>query len=337
MSQSRESPVALVSPPRPVPATVCVGAMFGGGRTQFGWLLLAAAVAPVWWLAQDPSFSPIEAFAMLGPTKEVQGVVTKLIEGRKDRFAPFARDGYGHEYRMERVEIRGVRYGYRGPDGAPLTGVAYGLRQNTHDRYADVGASIPVKYSTWRPQLSKVSGLSGETEARTWCVTALFWGAILVGGMGLMMAGEAVIRGLSGIRLMGKGKLAAGRLIHSETVARGGGRQSTRRLTYAFNDGSADHRATVISDASGEELAALEEQPIFYNPRRPGDDAIAAGEIAGRLEIDKSGHLTEGDSNPYHFLWLPVACAMVYAWFVLNQLDMTDPPSLAFLSSVLGG
>lgn len=322
------SAISLAQPPRPVPLPLRVGAMFSGRRTQIAWFALLICLAPIWYLTTDSGFSPVEAFAFLGPTTKVEGLVTELIEGDKDVYAPFARDGAGNEYYWERVEIKGLHYGYQGPDGTPLTGIATGLRQNRDEKIAEVGASVSVEYSDWNPEWSRVIGLEGVDEAGLWLTTLGFWAAIVVGLIALAYVLEALVRGMKTVGLLAGGLLTEGRLVGVEPILLDK-QLLLRKLVYAFHDGGHEWRATVLSDAKDVELSD-EPEPIFYDPSNP-TRAVPVREMKVHLEATSDGRLTEGDTNPYNAMWLPALCFVGYAWFALAFFGLAEAPDLAGL------
>ncbi|GMU33216.1 MAG: hypothetical protein HS101_11905 [Planctomycetia bacterium] len=322
MNASAATDVVLTKPPRRVPAPVCVGALLGAKQLQFGCGIILIAMTVIWILLRGEVFSPLTGLALLGPTTQVQGVVQEVFEGEKVTYKPYATDGYGNSYGLERVTITGVRYGYTGPDGTPLSGVATGLRQNRDEAITDVGASIPVEYSNWHPELSHVPGLKSDAEAKTYILTGAFWLAVffaVLAGFGIL---DAMWHGVSQIRLMGRGILTEGRLIDLRQLPVLG-MVNLRRMVYSFFDGRQQRQASVVGTA--DDMATATPQPVFFDPSNP-DSIAPASMIAGHFEIDAQGDLTEGDSNPYNYMWLPTACCLAAAWFTLNLFDLAETP-----------
>ncbi len=324
MTATEDHQVPLVDPPRSVPTALRIGALLGGKRNQTAWGLLAALVAPIWFLLNDPSFSPIAAFAFLGPTTEVQGEVTELIEGEKVTFEPFAVDGNGYEHYMEQVEILGIHYGYKGPDGTPLTGIARGLRQGAHEQYTEVGAPITVEYANNNPERSRVRGLRGEGESEEWLLTIAFWAAVVFGAAALLSVLHGIAGGAKAVGLMAGGALTEGRLTLAAEPTKIGNAVLFRKLEYVFSASDQQARGSVISMRSDAELSE-EPEPIFYHSANPSR-MIPVGEIPCYMEVDPRGNLSEGDSNPYNNLWLPTLCCLAWCWFTFSKLGLIDPP-----------
>lgn len=322
MDSSATSEVLLAEPPRRVPAPVCVGVLLGSKQLQFGSGFLLVAMAVIWFLLQGEAFSPLTGLALLGPTTQVEGVVQEVIEGEKTTYAPYAVDGAGNAYAWEHVVIEGVRYGYTGPDGTSLTGIATGLKQNSHEKYAEAGASIPVEYSNWHPEFSHVPGLESEAEAKTWILTGAFWIAIVFAVLSVFAIADSLFRGASQVRLMSRGILTEGRLVDLRPVCMVG-MTNLRRMVFAYFDGRQEREASVIG--TPDDKATPGPQPVFVNPAKP-DSIAPATMIAGHFEIDADGNLSEGDSNPYNFMWLPTACCLVAAWITLNVFDLAESP-----------
>lgn len=322
MNASAATGVVLTEPPRRVPAPVCVGALLGAKQLQFGCGIVLIAMAVIWILLRGEVFSPLTGLALLGPTTQVQGVVQEVIEGETETYAPYATDGNGNSYGLERVTITGVRYGYMGPDGTPLSGVATGLQQNRDEGLADAGASITVEYSNWNPELSHVPGLKSEAQAKTYVLTGAFWLAVFFGVLGGLGILDALWHGISQIRLMGRGVLTEGRLIDLRQLPVLG-MVNLRRMVYSYFDGRQQRQASVIG--THDEMATAAPQPVFFDPSNP-DTIAPASMIAGHFEIDAQGDLTEGDSNPYNYMWLPTACCLAAAWFTLNLFDLAETP-----------
>lgn len=322
MNSPTASETLLADPPRRVPAPVCVGALFGAKHLQVGCGILLVAMATIWFLLQGEAFSPLTGLALLGPTTMTTGVVQEVIEGEKTSYAPIATDGAGNSYAWERVIIEGIRYGYTGPDGTPMSGIATGLQQGSHEKYIEVGASIPVAFSNWHPEFSQVPGLESEAEAKTWILTGGFWVAVFFGGLSMFAILDAMVRGMLQIRLMGRGILTEGRLVDLQPMSVLG-MANLRRMVYTYFDGRQERQASVMGTADDRATGAP--QPVFVNPERP--DAIApATMIAGHFEIDADGNLTEGDSNPYNYMWLPTLCCLAAAWFLLNHFGLAESP-----------
>lgn len=327
--QSQIAPNAVTSgPPRHVSAPACVGTLLGAKHLQTGCVFLLASMSVIWFLLQCQVFSPLTGLALIGPTTKVEGVVQEVLEGDHQTYAPYASDGAGNAYAMERYTVTGVRYGYMGPDGTPLTGIATGLRKGAHEKYAEAGASIPVEFSNWHPEFSRVPGLESDAHVKTWILTTAFWGAVVFAVFCLFAILFGLTRGTSNLRLMRRGAVTTGKLINMQSVSLLG-IVNLRRKTYSYSDGHQELR--VVMTGSPDDGTSPNSQTVFFDPRKPVSIAPADA-IAGHFEMDGNGNISEGDSNPYNFLWLPTACAVAGAWFVLNLLGQTETP--AFVQAV---
>lgn len=171
----------LAPAPRRVSAGLTVSTMLGGSTTQTAWVFLLLALAPIWYVYEDGSIDVMFHFTFLGSTTEVSGEVVDVIEGKRKALGT---TDYGMEW--ERVLIDGIQYEYLGDDAKWHAGFAYGLKQNTHERYTNLGATVPVEYVSGKPSISRVKGLDRTPSAKEPCLAAAFWVAVVIGGIALL-------------------------------------------------------------------------------------------------------------------------------------------------------
>ena len=294
--------------------------MLGGSTTQGAWFVLLLALAPIWYVYEDGDVDLMYHFTFLGSTTEVSGEVIDVIEGKRKSLGT---TDYGMEW--ESVRIDGIQYKYLGDDARWHAGFAYGLKQNMHERYANVGAIVPVEYVAGKPGVSRVKGLDRTLDYKDPLLSALFWAAVVVGGIALLAVLQSLAEGLGIKNLLSKGSLAYGELKIAESLPILSA-ANMRKLSYAYHDGEQQQWFNVYSARCDDELLR-EPEPILYNPRSP-KSGLVQSHIPGEVQVDANGGFTEGDSNPYHYLWIPWACTIAYGWFILHVLGISSPPGL---------
>jgi|GEM_PF-3379729 len=314
----------LTAPPRKVPFTIAVSSFLGGAPTQAAWLILALALVPIWYVTQHKDIDPFDAFAFWGETKIVHGTVSSLIDGKHQTMTSFGVDRAGYENYLERIEILGMRYSYKGPHDTWYHGRAYGLTQREVDRY-NAGQSVKVEYVVRKPSLSRVPGYERDRSGGAGFLQWVFWGAVVLGTLALRVALSQIKRGLRSIRLLTRG-IAARAELTAVAPSRLKAVVANRKLTYSFPAGEGMGTTSLWSTKRDDELSA-DREPVLYDADQPAR-ALVLRHMPGHIEVDDDGNLTEGLFNPYNYLWLPVLCVLAWWCYAMESAGISSLPKL---------
>lgn len=309
--------------PRNVPLPLAVGVYFGGAGMQVACVMLAIALLPIWYVWRH-DMSPTDVFAFFQPTITVQGEVIEIIDGKTRSSGYIGTDGNGYDHYLEQVEVDGVRYAYYGPDGKRYAGAAYGIYQySNEEKYANVGASIPVEYVVKDPATSRVLNLKRDPTDTKLIVEWAFWVALVVAGLCVPVILLGLLRGRRALSVLSNGCATYATLVDVASTA-SSGLTGRRNLTYRLTADGQTYDFKVRSSRQDMELTRKRD-PVFYDAQDPAR-ALAVAELPGHLEVDDEGYLTEGEYNPYHFLWMPALCTVGYIWLAACYFGIWEPP-----------
>ncbi len=290
-ARGRRAPVPdLAEPPRSVPPTVRVAALFGGIVNQFGWLFFGFGMIFVWVFVPDIDFTSWYRFR--GDVATAQGTVTAV---RKTHMSE------------NNVEVYEIRYAFAADDGRRYEGTSY----MTGARYGD-GQAVDVEYRKDGPGVSRIQG-ARRGAAPIWVSFVLVFPLI---GLVLIVAG--LKKGIKANRLLGRGKLGLGTLKSKEPTNTSINDQPVYKLTFEF---AAEDGQTYEVVAKTHETRLLEddaEERLLYDPWNPRYAAMLDN-LPGAPEIDQMGHLkSAGPLRGLAVLILPLLTLLghgLYAYF----------------------
>ena len=259
----RRAPVPdLAEPPRPVPPTVRVAALFGGFFNQFGWLFFGFGMIFVW--AFVPGIDFTSWYRFRGDVATTQGTVTAV---RKTHMSE------------NNVEVYEIRYAFAADDGRRYEGTSY----TTGARYGE-GQTVDVEYCKDDPGVSRIAG-ARRRPAPIWVSFVLVFPLV-----GLVFIVAGLKRGMKANRLLGRGKVGLGTLKSKEPTNTSINDQPVYKLTFEF---AAEDGQTYEVVAKTHETHLLEddaEERLLYDPWNPRYAAMLDN-LPGAPEIDETGRL----------------------------------------------
>lgn len=318
--------------PRPVATSVVLSAYFGGKVVQIAWGMMLIAIGVIWACVTHESFHPLGMFALLGPTQQVHGVVSDLnILSETDMGDGGVKEAFGVKgEHLIRQTINRITYKYSSPDGRTFSGVARVGRDD--GEFCEIGAPVTVTYAAYNPGASRVEGLRLNWAGTGSFVMIGFW--IFTAGALWMMypLGHGLSRGMRASTLLRNGKITSGRLRAAECRSIMGLYQVTD-VAHSF---SADGQNVVAVRVRVDDLKKPlpESEPVFFDESDPAA-AVTLSDIPGGADLDESGVITEGKTNGYNTLCLPMICLAVSTWFMLDLLNIAPGPSLSMFQSLL--
>lgn len=236
----------IAPPPRRVPMTLVLRALFGGFLSQFGWLFFAFGMLFVW--VFDPGGAILEAIRFSGNVIQVEGEVTASDDTNMS---------------VGDVPVYRTEYAYGLPDGSRLTGRSYET-----GAWRDAGARVSIEYVERNPSISRIAGMR-TTEAGLG-VVFIFIFPLVGGALGLV----AFFSGRRVVRLMQIGRLAAGTFESIEATSTRVNERPVMKLTFTFEDEYGEtHRAIARTHQPGR----LEDEPrelVLYDPREPSAASV---------------------------------------------------------------
>ena len=128
----------LVAPPRAVPLSLRVNALFGNGLSVCAWILLLFSTPAFWGFAANAE--------VLAP------VVLRAGNARTDGRVIATEKTLSSE---GKTPVHRVDYSYQSPSGQQLTGSSYLTTRSP----PAVGALVPVEYVPSRPSFSRIVGM----------------------------------------------------------------------------------------------------------------------------------------------------------------------------------
>jgi len=259
---ARSLPLASL-PPRTVPWSLHLSALFGGFFNQFGWLFFGFGMVFFWVFGANADLSgPLFAFT---PVDTAPGLVLG-VEGTS-----FSEGGDGNSMPVYRI-----RFAYNAR-GRSLEGVAYATGYAPEN-----GVRVTVEILRWHPTVARLAG----TRRAAFPALALLVVMFPLVGLGFLVPG--VRDGLKATRLLRLGRLTTGKLISREVTNMSINHQPVMKLTFEFtaHDGS-----TSQGIAKTHQPQALEdeaEEPLLCDPADPST-AVLLDSVAGSPRLDPAG------------------------------------------------
>lgn len=265
MEHRRRLPL-LNPPPRNVPLTVRLLALFGGFHNQFGWAFLGFGLAGFWLFALNADLSGF-LFA-LGGDHTVNGVVTQTrLTG--------ASEGGGSE--SETIPIYEVSYVYLA-QGRALQGVSY-ARGYAPDR----GQQVTVEYLEWDPSVSRIRGM----RRGLFGPEVLFVVIFPTIGAGFLMRG--IGQGIQANQLLTRGRLALATLKSSQPTNTRINRRVVMALTFEYRAHDGGTYQVVARSHQPEAMQDETEEPVLYDLNEP-TYAVMLDNIPGSPRFDEAGN-----------------------------------------------
>ena len=143
----------LVAPPRAVPLSLRVNALFGNGLSVVAWVLLLFTTPAFWGFAANAEVLAPIVFAASSARTAGRVTATERTRSREGK------SSYVHR----------VAFAYQSPSGQPLTGTSY-----VTGTPPAVGAEMPVEYVPSWPTFSRIVGLRRAPFGASAAIALLF-------------------------------------------------------------------------------------------------------------------------------------------------------------------
>ncbi len=257
-------PYDLVLPPRHVPWGVRAQLFLGGGVNLFGWLWLGFSLIFVWVFGLLSDYSAV--WFLMDAVETAPGVVTS-IEGTGASVNDIPVFANSFTYRVERLESDYESVSYS-------TGHQFNPEQ-----------PVVVEYIRRSPEIARIEH-TRRGQFDIWVI-----GIVLIFPLvGLGMIGFGLKNGFKANRLLGRGKIALGRLQSKKaTNTRVNGRR-VYKLTFAFTADDGQSYNVVCSTTHTRSLEDEPEERLLYDPYNPRY-AVMLDNLPGSPNIDEMGHI----------------------------------------------
>lgn len=285
----------LKRPPRNVPWSVAVKALFGGAIQQIGWLLLAVGMAAFIGMIVSSGLSGalLKHVQFQGEVQKVDGVI---VAAR------------GTNTSINEREVVHYTYEYEA-GGDVLVGDSYKTGW-LHDE----GERVTVEVLADNPFLSRLEG--GRWMTVTWWVLLFL---LIFPSIGIALAFHGFKKGVKGLKLLKSGRLAQATLVSKEPTNTSINEQTVYEYTFKFTAESTgrEHLATARSHTQTE-LEDEETEGVLYLPSYP-DDSVLVDELPGSPEIDGRGKFLPGGlGSALKVLILPAVATVALLYLVFD-------------------
>ncbi len=255
---TRSQPLASL-PPRSVPWSLHLSALFGGFHNQFGWLFFGFGMLSYWIFGANADLSG--PFFTFTPVETAPGVILG-VEGTS---------ASNNDMPVFRIHFT---YSAR---GRVVDGIAY-----ASGYVPNQDARVTVEMLRWDPTVARPVG----TRRALFPVATLLVAIFPLLGLAFLYSG--VRAGLQAARLLRVGRLATGKLIGREATNTSINNRPVMKLTFEFaaHDGSTcqvvakTHLPQVLED-DAEEL-------LLYDPADPST-AVMLDSLAGSPHLGPDG------------------------------------------------
>ena len=274
---------------RIVPASVVFKLFLAGWGSQLSWALLCLGMVLFWvfFMNADLSFMHFG-----GQVERVEGVVTGSEETNVT---------------VNDEEVIANSYYFMSRDSIEFWDVSYAA-----GRWYPEGKKVVVEYPLAKPHLSRIQGMRREIFGPGTAFVAVVPLAALIAVL------FSLKKGIRARRLLGRGKLAAGRLVDREATNTEVNGQTVYKLTFAFVADDGREYKVVHKTHETESLEDEEEERLLYDELDP-QMALMVDTLPGRPELDKNGNIRPGSAAPLLFA-LPLLTLVGHGWYALSLL-----------------
>lgn len=253
----------LAPPPRPVPVSLRLQAMFGAATSQIGWFFLGFGLIFVWAFGGLMDFGPLLFYK--GPWQTTDGVLT---ESRPTSWRVNGVPVYAHTYRFATPDGRDWVHTSRCPGQQLAT-----------------GTPVTVEYREGDPSVSRIRGMSGGSMP-LWILPIICVFPLV--GLGFVI--PALRSGWRANRLLQMGALATGTLASKRPTGTRINNQELYELTFDFLAGDGHVYQVKARTTDPERLQDQRQEPLLHDPFNPSY-AVMFDSLPGAPEIDAFGNL----------------------------------------------
>lgn len=255
MSQRGEN---LVRPPRTVPLSLTVSALFGGFINQFGWFFFTFGMFFVVLFCREMDFSDHTRFRGALAT-----AAATILEGQETDLEINEEDVVCWSYQYE------------------VDGQTYAGQSFTNGWRYEEGQQVQVEYPVDDVTCTRIVG---SRRSKTPIFILFVIGIFPTVGALFWIAG--IRQGLKARRLLANGLLAGGRLVGKEPTNMTINDQTVYELKFAFQpDGFAREFHCTARSHQPESLEDEAEEPLLYLPSDPQEavmlDSLPSGAVIG--------------------------------------------------------
>jgi len=280
----------LVAPPRTVPLSLRINALFGGmAALAWGVLLLTT---PIFWgfVMNAEVLAPVVLGASAAAT---DGRVTATGETRSSE---------------NRSRVHWVDYSYQVPEGPLLSGRSY-----VTGAAPAVGAELPIEYAPSWPQFSRIVGMR----------KAMFGpGAAIAVVFPALAAGFVAFSWYAGrqtLRLLREGRVAEATFVSQQPTNTTINGRVVQELTFEYVTPDRGRRTFTNSATDPGDLRDERRETILYLPEEP-DKATAVDALPMAVVIDEGGELAPIPGRRWAVVALPLLVVVVNGACAANHL-----------------
>jgi hypothetical protein len=256
----------LAPPPRRVPLTVKLRALFGGfGVFAWLWFGLGSSVATAFLRHAD-----LTSWALFrGGAESAAGESLGCEDTGASEGGGKARRG---------TPIFANRYRFTS-GGDTFEGVSY-----IAGRCIRAGAPVAVEHPAGRPELSRVAGMRRDEFGPEVGFAAIF------PVVGLFLVGASLRKGRRQLRLLERGKLGLGTLLSAEPTNTRINERTVMKMRFALVTEVGARHEIVVRTHLPEKVQDEARERILYDPARP-EDALAWDLLTSVPALDAAGGL----------------------------------------------
>ena len=280
----------LVAPPRAVPMSLRVDALFGG-MAAFAWGVLLFTTPIFWGFVMNAEvLAPIVLGASAATT---DGRVTATGETSSSE---------------DKSRIHWVDYSYQVPAGPPLSGRSY-----VTGSAPDVGAELPVEYVPSWPRFSRIVGMRKAMFGPGAAIAVVF-PALAAGFVAFSLHA-----GRSTLRLLREGRVAEATFVSQQPTNTTINGRVVQELTFEYSTPDRGRHTFTSSTTDPDELRDERRETILYLPEEP-DTATAVDQLPKAVVIDENGELAAAPGLRWAVLALPLLVTLVNGACAANHL-----------------
>ena len=280
--RKREVRAPLVPPPRQVPRRLALRLLGGGTIAPVGWFVMIIGSIVLWALGGQVDYQ------VDGPYHRVDGEVTGV----------HATSMHENDRQIQRVDFTFM-------DGdEERRGSSY-----TRARRPSVGDTVRVDVPVGHPAEAVIHGMRRRAFSR-WVVLPL----VLLPVVGVTLVLIRAVRGLRDLRLLERGHVGAGRLVHQRETNVRVNNKPVVELSFDFeaHDGRTHRAKARVLDVG--KLTDETMEPLVYDPAQPSRAAMLDA-LPGGPRVSPDGKLTYDDSP-----WGLIAAVGLPTLFVFVQI-----------------
>ncbi len=280
----------LVAPPRTVPLSLRVNALFGG-MAAFAWGVLLFTTPIFWGFVMNAEvLAPIVLGAGAATT---DGRVTATGETRSSE---------------NKSRVHWIDYSYQVPAGPLLSGRSY-----VTGSAPDIGARLPVEYVPSWPRFSRIVGMRRAMFGPGAAI------AIVFPALAAAFVAFSLYAGRQTLRLLREGRVAQATFVSQQPTNTTVNGRVVQELTFEYVTPDRGRHTFTSSTTDPTDLRDERRETILYLPEEP-DTATAVDALPMAVVIDEGGELAPVPGLRWAVLALPLLVTLVNGACAANHL-----------------